>query len=421
MASAQAVQDFSAEARVAANEGRWSDAERLWREVRRLDPSNPQALFSLGVHEMQKGRDADAARLLELACAAAPGDLLAKLTLAIAHRRLGDAARELEAIDAALASDPYYVPALLAKAAWFERQGSAANAAMHYRVALKFSPPEPGWSPELAAQLRHARAVSEAHGNSVEARLLANAQVAMHKLPDAQAARWREAAAIASGKATAYISASNQFQVPRLPAIPFFEREQFSWVPALEATTTTIRRELDALLSDAADAFAPYVAYPAGAPVNQWGELNHSKRWSGFHLWRNGKPIEESLNRCPQTAKALEQVGLPRIEGLCPNVMFSALAPHTHIPPHTGETNARIVAHLPLIVPNGCSYRVGGEWRSWEVGKTLIFDDTIEHEARNDSDELRVVLLFDLWNPLLTTGERETARIMLETLRALHA
>lgn len=421
MSSAQAVQDFSAQARLAASEGRWPDAEELWREVRRLDPNNPQALFSLGVHEMQKGEDSAAVSYLELACLAAPNDLFSKLTLAVAYRRLEDSAKELAAIDSALAVDPYFVPALLAKGAWFERRGSAANAAMHYRVALKFAPPEPGWPLELQTQLRHAQQVSSAHGEFVETQLLVSAQGILRTLSEMHAARWREAASIASGKTAPYVSQCNQFHVPRLPAVPFFDRDQFPWVAALEAETDAIRSELDALLREAPGDFAPYVAYPAGAPVNQWRELNHSKRWSGFHLWRNGRPIEENLRRCPRTSRALERVQLPHIDGLCPNVMFSALAPHTHIPPHTGETNARVVAHLPLIVPEHCRYRVGYEHRSWEVGKALIFDDTIEHEAHNDSDELRVVLLFDLWNPFLTTAERDAARVMLEALRALHA
>ncbi|NDF86536.1 MAG: aspartyl/asparaginyl beta-hydroxylase domain-containing protein, partial [Gammaproteobacteria bacterium] len=62
------------------------------------------------------------------------------------------------------------------------------------------------------------------------------------------------------------------------------------------------------------------------------------------------------------------------------------------IPPHHGETNARIVVHLPLVVPEGCRYRVGFDECEWEVGKILAFDDTLEHEARNDSDQLRVVI-----------------------------
>jgi aspartyl/asparaginyl beta-hydroxylase (cupin superfamily) len=93
------------------------------------------------------------------------------------------------------------------------------------------------------------------------------------------------------------------------------------------------------------------------------------------------------------------------------------LAPHTRIPPHTGETNARLVVHLPIIVPSGCWYRVGFEERRWRVGEALIFDDSIEHEARNDSDEIRVVLIFDVWNPLLDPAEREMVRAMSAAAR----
>jgi aspartyl/asparaginyl beta-hydroxylase (cupin superfamily) len=105
------------------------------------------------------------------------------------------------------------------------------------------------------------------------------------------------------------------------------------------------------------------------------------------------------------------------IAGLCPNAMFSALAPGAHIPPHTGETNARLVAHLPLVVPEKCNYRVGFDWRQWREGKCWVFDDTLEHEARNDSDQLRVILMFDVWNPLLSLAEREMATALAGAMR----
>jgi aspartyl/asparaginyl beta-hydroxylase (cupin superfamily) len=92
--------------------------------------------------------------------------------------------------------------------------------------------------------------------------------------------------------------------------------------------------------------------------------------------------------------------------------MFSALAPGAHIPPHTGETNARLVAHLPLVVPEDCHFRVGYDWKQWREGKCWVFDDTLEHEARNDSSQLRVILMFDVWNPLLSLAERD----MVESL-----
>ena len=96
----------------------------------------------------------------------------------------------------------------------------------------------------------------------------------------------------------------------------------------------------------------------------------------------------------------------PQVAGASPNAMFSLLAPRTRIPPHTGVANTRLVCHLPLIVPARCGFRVGGTTREWKVGEAFVFDDTIEHEAWNDSDELRVVLIVDLWPPALSESER---------------
>ena len=96
----------------------------------------------------------------------------------------------------------------------------------------------------------------------------------------------------------------------------------------------------------------------------------------------------------------------PDQPGRTPSAMFSLLKPNTRIPAHVGVSNARLVTHLPLIVPEGCGFRVGNETRQWVPGKAWVFDDTIEHEAWNDSDQLRVVLIFDIWHPDLSPAER---------------
>jgi len=209
-----------------------------------------------------------------------------------------------------------------------------------------------------------------------------------------------------------------QFSIPRLPAIPFFDRALFPWAEALESKTEIILHELRALLAAGQHGFAPYISYKPGEPMNQWAELNRSDRWSAFQLFKHGAQVQENCARCPETMKALTQVDVAHLAGFCPNVMFSVLAPKTRIPPHTGESNVRCVAHLPLIVPEHCRYRVGFEERRWEVGKLLFFDDTIEHEACNDSDEPRVVLIFDIWNPLLSLAEREVAARMTAAARS---
>jgi len=401
-----------------AGSGRWDEAEQVWLEVRRREPQHPRALFSLGVHALKRGDGAGARTLLSAARELQPNDLLVLMTLCAACQHVGDAAAEREAIEAALAVDAYFLPALLAKGRWLERFGARAGASATFANALKIAPQPPDWPAALRADLEHALEVVAAYTSALDEHLARTVGPLLANLPESSAAHWREAAAIVAGKSKPYTSQSNQLHVPRLPAIPFFDRAQFAFLDALEAKTDVIRTELEGALAAARDRFVPYIQYAPGQPVNQWQELNHSLRWSTLHLWRNGKPVAENLARCPETARALAALPLADIGGLTPNAMFSALAPHSRIPPHHGETNARVIAHLPLIVPERCRYRVGFDWRQWRVGETLIFDDTIEHEARNDSDELRVVLIFDLWNPLLEPAERELVRRIAAAARS---
>jgi len=404
---ASSIAQLAEQASQLAKSGRWDDAERVWLEVRSRDPKHAQALFSLGVHALRRGDGLAARELLLAARTSAPADLLVLMTLCAAQRHLGDAAAEREAIEAALTVDAYFLPALLAKGSWFERFGTRSGAAATFANALRVAPPPSHWPAALQRELTHARELVDAHASQLDDHLARTLGPLLAQLPAAAAARWRETASIVAGRSKPYLAQANQLHVPRLPAIPFFDRAQFPFLTALEAKTDVIRAELDAALANERDEFTPYIQYAPGQPVNQWQELNHSLRWSALHLWRSGTRVEENLARCPETARALAALPLADIGGLCPNAMFSALAPKSHIPPHNGETNARVVAHLPLIVPEGCRYRVGYDWCEWRVGECLIFDDTIEHEAYNDSDELRVVLIFDLWNPLLTPAERE--------------
>jgi aspartate beta-hydroxylase len=412
------VESLVREAGRMANAGRWSEAEQLWREVRRIQPDHPQALFSLGFHALQRGEAAAADELLRAARKLAPRDPVVLLTLAAAATARGDASAAREAIDAVLTLDPYFLPGLLARAGWFERFGSAVSAANTYANALKVAPPPRQWPDALREQLEHARRVVDRHRQSFGAYLSETLAPLQDTLPPRLSSRWREAASIMAGQSKPFHSECNQLYVPRLPEYQFFEREHFPWIAALEGQTDVIRAELLAALEQDRERFTPYIAYNPGEPVNQWAELNHSQRWSTLALWRAGQPVAENLERCPATARALAAVEMADIGGLCPNAMFSALAPKTHIPPHNGETNARLVAHLPLIVPDGCEMRVGFERRPWKVGEVFVFDDTIEHEARNDSDELRVVLIFDVWNPLLAPEERAMVRALTEATRA---
>lgn len=406
-----------AAANAAVNQGHWDQAEHLWKKVLALDPEHPQALYSLGVHAFKRGQLAEALKALQAAHAMAPNDPVVLLSISVVLREQGDSTGELKAIEASLAADPYFLPGLLAKADHLERHGQPKAATAVYRNALKVAPQEPQWPPSLRSQLLHGRALVQRVGNELAAFLAERTGSRLSALTPIEAQRWREAGAILSGRSLPYPSVCSQLHVPRLPAVPFYERDAFDWVEALEARTDAITAELMAVMAQDRGEFTPYIAYQPGTPVNQWQELNHSQRWSSYFLWRHGEPVIKHLQCCPETAKALAAVDMADIGGLCPNAIFSVLAPHTRIPPHHGETNARVLVHLPLVVPNDCIYRVGFEQRRWKVGEVLIFDDSIEHEARNDSDEQRVVLIFDVWNPLLSPGERDMVRVLSAAMR----
>lgn len=401
----------------AAAAGRWQEAERLWGRVHAIAPDNVQALFSLGVHAFQRGDPQGALEMLQQARSRAPRDPMILLTIGRVQREAGKSEQEWAAIIAALEIDPYFLPALLGKAEFLEQRGRSRAAAAAFRDVLKVAPSEPEWPAALRRRLAHARdAVERDTAELVE--FLGHRVAARRATVDrAHTARWDEAVSILAGRTRPYHSHCNQLHVPRLPAITFYDDALFPWMAELESRTDAIKAELQEMLASKGEDFVPYIQYRPGDPVNQWDKLNHSRNWSGFHLYAHGEPVREHLSQCPRTADALALVDAVEIAGLCPNAMFSALAPGAHIPPHTGETNARLVVHLPLVVPEGCSYRVGYDWRQWREGKCWVFDDTLEHEARNDGEQLRVILMFDVWNPLLSPAERQMASELAGAMR----
>src|SRR5260221_295419 len=216
------------------------------------------------------------------------------------------------------------------------------------------------------------------------------------------------------GKRRVYAPQPTFMLFPRLPAIEFLERGDFRWLDAFEAAAEEIRAEARAALAQSADDFVPYISKPAGSPVDQWQELNNSKRWSTFFLLKNGERIEEHLARCPRTAALLAAAPLCEIRGHAPTAFFSVLAPRTRIPAHTGVTNTRFIVHMALVVPPSCEFRVGAETRAWREGRAWVFDDTFEHEAWNGSDEPRIVLIFDVWNSYLTPAERDLVAVVTQ-------
>jgi aspartyl/asparaginyl beta-hydroxylase (cupin superfamily) len=210
-----------------------------------------------------------------------------------------------------------------------------------------------------------------------------------------------------------YHSEPTHFHFPGLTEREFHPRRLFPWLARLEAKTDAISAELQAVMAAERAELVPYIQYADHLPLRQWQSLNFNPDWTAIHLWKNGRRVEANARHCPHTLALLEQLGQPEIPGASPNAMFSLLAPGTAIPPHVGVSNARLVCHLPLVVPDGCWFRVGGETRHWQRGEAFVFDDTIEHEAMNPTDELRVVFIFDIWHPDLSEAEREAVAALV--------
>lgn len=392
-------------ARAAAKQDR-EQAVALWRQLLEI-ADDPEALNVVGNWHLAQGRPAEARTLFARAAAADPGQPALLFNLAAACRADGDAEAALAALNGALAIDPYFVQAIFQKGVLLEEAGQRRDAAHVYQDFLDTAPPEILASQRFAAQIARAREIvrldKEALGEVIAARTRAPSD------------RSREAMAALLGEQRIYVAEPTFLTIPRLPAIPFFDRALTPWIEALEAATPGILAEARQVIADdaAAAGFVPYVDNPPGVPANQWAELNHSPQWSAFFFWKHGEPNEANLARCPRTAALLATMPMVSLAGRGPNAFFSLLTPHTRIPPHAGVTNARSTVHVPLIVPLGCGFRVGNETREWVPGEAWMFDDTIEHEAWNDSDQPRLILIFDAWNPYLSTEEQDFFRNML--------
>jgi aspartyl/asparaginyl beta-hydroxylase (cupin superfamily) len=257
---------------------------------------------------------------------------------------------------------------------------------------------------ELLAELRRAEAATVALRSRLEAQR-ESVLAGLGLPPETRSARFQRSLDILSGKKQIFVQEPTGYYFPELPQVQFFEREAFDWVPGVESATAAIRDELEALLSTGIEGFQPYIRSEANRPRLDDNALLDNSDWSARFLCENGRRHEETIARCPRTWQAVQAAPQPRMTN-SPTAMFSLLRPGARIAPHSGTHNIRLTCHLPLIVPPNCGFRVGNETREWEVGKLLIFDDTIEHEAWNESDRDRVVLIFDIWRPELSDQEK---------------
>lgn len=309
---------------------------------------------------------------------------------------------------------PVGTEALLTRGDELAAAGDARAAVSFYQAALAEARQGRALDPATMDRLRRAQGFVRARVQDFE-RAVDRAIEDVDAGDPVGALRLEHALDLLKGKRRIYPQQPSMLYYPYLAQRQFFEREEFRWATELERSTADIRAELLALIDSNAE-FRPYVENSPDRPARDFHGLNDNRSWTALYLWKHGTFVEEIASRCPATVKAFEKVPLSRIGSRTPSVFFSRLEPGAHIPPHTGMLNSRLICHLPLIVPEGCWLRVGNETRSWEDGKLLIFDDSVEHEARNPTSEMRIVLIFDIWRPELSNGERQAISAMFNAI-----
>ena len=375
-------------------------------------PAQPLVLNAAGGYLYRSGNAPRARQLFERAVGADGNSRVLWLNLANACRALGDRKSESQALEKALAIDPRYVPALLCKGQLMEGLGESRKAFLCYQAALDSVASGAPLAQQGRAALAHAQEFVRASRAELETFLEQQLATVRSQHAAGEQRRFEACREVYLRKRSVYRSQPKQILFPYLPAIEFFRREDFPWLDVLEAATEEIAAEALAVLAGDRAGFRPYVDFPPGTPVDEWAPLNHSSKWSVYTLWHDGEPIPAHVQQCPRTAAVLGQLPLCDIPHYAPGAYFSVLTPRTRLPPHTGTTNTRSIVHLPLVIPAGCGFRVGADVRTWKKGQAWVFDDSIEHEAWNDSDEARVILIFDIWNPLLSVAERDLVRAL---------
>jgi aspartyl/asparaginyl beta-hydroxylase (cupin superfamily) len=382
------------------------------------DRARLEALVQQGVAALQRGDAAAARPCFQAICNSGQANVQMWLLLAQCCQMLDDRPAAHAALATVVQMDTNNPYALVMQGELFTKSGDDRAAVGWYNRALDAARMYQQLPPDLVQRLQKAEAeVTAIQGRFAGSmrRALADAGVDQTATGD----RFAECLTILTGQTQPQLQQPTNFYFPGLPQRAFFDPAEFDWTAALEAQMPAIRAEAEAVLANRAGV-APYVEAPKDRPAKAHSLMN-DPRWSAFHLFRNGQPLEPNAGRCPATMAALAGLPLPQIKAHSPMGLFSILAPHTHIQPHHGMLNTRLICHLPLIVPTGCRLRVGNHTRTVEAGKMLIFDDSIEHEAWNDSDAIRVVLIFEIWRPELSAAERAGLTALFESVAGYDA
>lgn len=419
------LSDLIARARAQDATGDLEGAAASCRALLERQADHPFALSLLANLALRAGKMTEAISLCEKAVASRPEDPVLRLNLGMTRIRAGDDDRAISDLRRATEIKPDLAMAHFYAGAVLKRRGEDEAAVAAWCDAFNAEP-------SLQDLYRHKNASPELQQISLMANgVIRDAHRARHLSAVApfreqmnDDARKRLDAFLDHFHGLRQVAWADPLQrptymyYPGLPARPWYEREEFDWTPGFESSAAAIAEECKSVMRIGED-LEPYLDHIPSAPP-QMRELMGSTQWSSYHLLARGEREEAHCRACPQTDQALRSMPLPVGENQSPEAFFSILKPDTHIPPHFGVANTKVVVHLALIIPDGCALRAGDETRQWSEGQCLIFDDSFEHEAWNKGTGLRAVLITEVWNPGLTQPERDALVAVLAATAEWH-
>jgi aspartate beta-hydroxylase len=416
----------SLQAQQLLRQGRIAEGEQLYKQILETSPEDVEALNITALAALRRREFDIAAGLLKKAVEAHPTDFHSRYHLARTHDEAGRLDQALADYRGALDLQPSSFVARLHLASALDRGGARDSCLQHYVSALAGAQSQGRWlnpaTTPTNLQSRVERAVELIRETK---RGIADSVLFQlrEKFGTTDIARVARALRIYLRQDTPnYLDPRQQptfLYFPDLPPSPYPDRRIFPWIERLEACTAAIREEMLQRL-DAVDGRERVFLSETVERVNLRG-VDNEPSWNGYYFYRHGVRREDNCTACPATAAAIDELPLSRVTGHGPEVLYSVFTPGTHLLPHRGVTNTRLVAHLPLAVPEDCALRVGGELHVWQEGRVVVFDDTYEHEAWNRSPRTRVVMIFDIWNPHLTDVERVAVAELIPRMGTLQS
>ena len=329
-------------------------------QAQAMAPEHPLVLNEAGVDKLHAGDASGARPFLERAIEKDGKNPTLWLNLATAFRKLNLPDDEMRALERVLAIEPRHLLALLQKGSLLELKGQPKAAASVFQNALLTIPR----GTRLPEGLRPAidRALNCGARESCGTGCVSRRPAARRSRPACEraAGAFRSLRRLHSSASAGFITPS-----PRSCSFRSCPRGSSISVKTFRGWMRSKRRARTSAPNSSVcsrrtpDGSSPISPIPKACQSISGPSSTIHAAGAFTTCGAMARAVDEHLARCPRTAELLSRAPLADVPGYAPTAFFSILDAKSHIPPHTGVTNTRLIVHLPLVIPGGCRFRVG--------------------------------------------------------------